>query len=255
MTKTIGVIEIVAQIRRMYCGNSRREAESGISLMVDVWKIEKDTFPMQRVTLEMSRLNAAISKCWISVAAVSLSTIFRLYYARARLLCRRAIGTGDASATRSLPFAMTMAQPNATDGNFKPIPMAHREAEPFLDMMRYRPIVELVEEFVGGRASGVGSEYFYMRPGTAKASPLIKTIFISRRRRRICFRSGCRCVMLMLGLRTVERPTFYPGSHRFGALPVRDGEMLADPGQNPGARAVETMVILPGEFPPFDVRI
>jgi hypothetical protein len=52
------------------------------------------------------------------------------------------------------------------DGSYRPILMPHRDHPVFLDMIRYPPTVEIVENLVGGRASGIGGEFFYMRPGT-----------------------------------------------------------------------------------------
>ncbi len=63
-------------------------------------------------------------------------------------------------------MAAAMEQPNAGNGQFPPIPMPHRVHPAFFELMRFRPIVAIVERLVGGRASGLGGEFFYMKPGT-----------------------------------------------------------------------------------------
>jgi ectoine hydroxylase-related dioxygenase (phytanoyl-CoA dioxygenase family) len=153
----------------------------------------------------------------------------------------------DAVCNDIVQFALSL--PNAIDGTFKPIPMAHRTAEPFLDFIRLPAIVEFVELFVGGRASGIGSEYFYMRPGTRGFTAHQDNFYIQA--------PGDSFVSAWTAFCDVGPenggPTFYPGSHRLGRLPTRSGEMLQDPGQNPGARAVETM--LPSEYQGIDLRM
>lgn len=138
---------------------------------------------------------------------------------------------------------------NATDKTFKPIAMAHRVAPFFLDILRYRPVVDLVERIVGGRASGIGSEFFYMRPGTRGFAAHQDNFYIQA--------PPDAFVSAWIALCDTDRenggPTFFAESHCLGTLPVRSGEMLSDPGQNPGARAVET--ILPEGYSPFEPRL
>ncbi len=153
----------------------------------------------------------------------------------------------EAACDDLVAFAMSL--PSATDASFKPIPMAHREAPRFLDFMRLPAIVEFVELFVGGQGSGIGSEYFYMRPGTRGFTAHQDNFYIQA--------PGDSFVSAWTALCDVGPenggPTFYPGSHRLGRLSTRSGEMLEDPGQNPGARAVET--VLPSRYEAVDLRM
>jgi phytanoyl-CoA hydroxylase len=147
-------------------------------------------------------------------------------------------------------IAFAMSLPNALDGTYKPIPMAHRESTRFLDFMRFPPIVDFVERFVGGRASGIGSEYFYMRPGTRGFTAHQDNFYIEAPA------DGFVSVWTALCDVGPENggPTFFPGSHRLGRLPIRSGETLGDPGQNPGARAVESVLPADG-YSRLDLRM
>lgn len=146
-------------------------------------------------------------------------------------------------------IAFAMSRPNAQDGSFKPIPMAHREAPVFLRMMKLPAIVEIVERLVGGRASGIGGEYFYMRPGTKGFTAHQDNFYIQAPPDAFvsAWTALCDVGPENGGL------AFYTGSHKLGALAVRSGEMLSDPGQNPGAQAVES--ILPDDFPATNVQL
>jgi phytanoyl-CoA hydroxylase len=146
-------------------------------------------------------------------------------------------------------LAVALSRPNATDGSFRPIPMPHRDHPGFLAMMRYRPIVEIVEKLVGGKASGIGGEFFYMRPGTPGFSAHQDNFYVDARPDAF--------VSVWTALCDVGPENgglvFFPGSHKLGALPIRNGAMLSDAAQNPGAQAVEC--ILPDDAPTVDVRL
>lgn len=146
-------------------------------------------------------------------------------------------------------LALALSRPNALDGSFRPIPMPHRDHPGFLAMMRYRPIVEIVEKLVGGKASGIGGEFFYMRPGTPGFSAHQDNFYVDA--------PPDAFVSVWTALCEVGPENggliFYPGSHKLGALPIRNGAMLSDAGQNPGAQAVEC--ILPNDAPTMEVRL
>jgi len=146
-------------------------------------------------------------------------------------------------------LALALSRPNASDGSFRPIPMPHRDHPGFLAMMRFPPIVAIVERLVGGRASGIGGEFFYMRPGTPGFSAHQDNYYVAA--------PPDAFVSVWTPLCDVGPENgglvFYPGSHKLGALPIRNGAMLSDIGQNPGAQAVEC--ILPPDAPMLDLRM
>ena len=142
-----------------------------------------------------------------------------------------------------------LSRPNASDRTFRPIPMPHRDHAEFLAIMRLRSVVEVVEQLVGGKASGIGGEFFYMRPGTPGFSSHQDNFYIEA--------PPDAFVSVWIALCEVGPENgglvFYPGSHRFGALPIREGEALSDPGQNPRAQAIECLV--PDGLRTIDVRL
>ena len=140
-------------------------------------------------------------------------------------------------------IATAMAQPNAKSGLFPPIPMPHRTDSVFLEMMRFSPIVAIVEGILGGTASGLGGEFFYMKPGTPGFSGHQDNAYVQAPP------DAFLSVWTALTDVTAENGAliFYPGTHKLGALPTREIARPTGPGQNPGAQATEC--VLPGKFP------
>lgn len=133
---------------------------------------------------------------------------------------------------------IALSRPNATDGSFRPIPMPHRDHPRFLTMMRYPPIVAIVEKLVGGKANGIGGEFFYMRPGTLGFAPHQDNYYVGA--------PPDAFLSVWTALCDVGPDNgglvFYPGSHKLGPLPIRQGQTLSDAGQNPAAQAIECLV-------------
>lgn len=146
-------------------------------------------------------------------------------------------------------LAVALSRPNARDGSYRPIPMPHRDHPIFLAMMRFRPIVEIVEKLVGGKASGIGGEFFYMRPGTPGFSVHQDNYYVDAPLDAFVsvWTALCDVGPKNGGL------VFYPTSHKLGPLPIRNGSTLSDVGQNPGAQAVEC--IIPEDSPTIDMRL
>jgi ectoine hydroxylase-related dioxygenase (phytanoyl-CoA dioxygenase family) len=139
-------------------------------------------------------------------------------------------------------MAVAMDQPNAGNGLFPPIPMPHRVHPVFFDLMRFPPIVAIVERLVGGKASGLGGEFFYMKPGTPGFSRHQDNCYVQA--------PPDSFLSVWTALTDVDADngalTFFPGTHKLGALQTRELGQPTGPGQNPRAQAVEC--ILPREF-------
>ena len=135
-----------------------------------------------------------------------------------------------------------LEHPRAKDGTFSPIPMPHRVHSAFLEMMRFRPIVSIVERILGGTASGLGGEFFYMKPGTPGFSSHQDNAYVQA--------PPDAFISVWTALSDVTRDNgaliFYPGSHKIGVLETRDVGRSIGPGQNPQAQATEC--IIPDEF-------
>lgn len=127
------------------------------------------------------------------------------------------------------------AMPSGQDGTFAPIPMPHRAHPDFLAMMRFPPIVEIVERLVGGEASGIGGEFFFSRPGVPG--------FVKHQDNAYVQAPPHAFVSAWTALCDVDQGNgclcFYPGSHKLGALGTETLEHTPVVGQNPGAEGLQ----------------
>lgn len=145
--------------------------------------------------------------------------------------------------------AGALALPNANGGEFEPIPMPHRVHPAFLKLMRFSPIVAIVERLVGGRASGIGGEFFYMRPGTRGFAPHQDNFYVQA--------PPDSFVSIWVALCDVDARNgglvFFPGTNKLGTLEIRKRPHLTDAGQNPRAQAIES--IFPRSYRPIDIEL
>ena len=126
----------------------------------------------------------------------------------------------------------------AIDGGpeYSPIPLPHRLDETFLIAMRAPRIVEIVEKIVGGRASGLGGEFFFTAPGTKGFAAHQENIYVEAPSD--AFLSAW-CALCDIGPENGGL-FVYPESHKRGLLEVQKPRIDdAGPGQNPGARQLE----------------
>lgn len=139
--------------------------------------------------------------------------------------------------------------PSGQDGTFNPIPMPHLVHEEFLENMRLPQIVSIAESLVGGPASGIGGEFFFMRPGTPGFTHHQDNTYVQA--------PPDEFISAWTALTEVDRDngglTFFPGSHNLGLLPTRSRDEKIGVGQNPGARAAECL--MPRGLEPIDVVI
>lgn len=144
---------------------------------------------------------------------------------------------------------IALEQQNAKDGTFAPIPMPHKVLPEFLSMLRYPPVVAVIEQLVGGRASGLGGEFFYMRPGTPGFAIHQDNAYVQAPVDVFCSTWTALC--------DVDRENgalyFFSGSHKFGQLPIREREFEPVPGQNPNAEAREC--IMPAKLERIDIEV
>lgn len=142
-----------------------------------------------------------------------------------------------------------LAFPNAKDGTFSPIPMPHRAHPVFLEMMRLPAIVSIVEQVVGGKASGIGGEFFFTHPGMPG--------FVKHQDNAYVQAPADAFVSVWTALCDIDEKNgcllFYPGSHRQGSLPTRFLDHTPVVGQNPGAEAVEA--VLEKEIAPVPIAL
>lgn len=138
--------------------------------------------------------------------------------------------------------------PSYTDGTMTPSMQPHRIRPTFLDALKSKPVVDLVEEILEGRASGIQTEFFFCRTGTPGYTNHQDNYYVRADSNRfvsvwvtlvddVAADSGCLVA--------------YPGSQREGLLPVRHLHEGAAPGQDPNARKIETIV--PPWYQPLDL--
>lgn len=135
-------------------------------------------------------------------------------------------------------IATANQMPNALDGTFRPIPMPHRVDPVFLEMMSFRPIVAIIETIVGGKASGLGADFSYMRPGTPGWYAHQDNLYIQA--------PPDKLVSVWTALCDVGPENggmiFYPGSHKLGELPIERLTPTTHTGQNRSAEAIRAIL-------------
>jgi ectoine hydroxylase-related dioxygenase (phytanoyl-CoA dioxygenase family) len=141
------------------------------------------------------------------------------------------------------------ARAAAADSNFKPIMNPHRIVPMFLDLMRYGPLVQIMEHLVGGKVSGLQSEFFFTKVGTRGFAKHQDNFFVEAPED--AFASAWTALTDV----TPERGglVLYRGSHLAGRLAVRRIQTEADAGQDLNAANEESVV--PDQYPPVDVPV
>jgi non-haem Fe2+, alpha-ketoglutarate-dependent halogenase len=139
---------------------------------------------------------------------------------------------------RARLLGVALEHSSAKSGAFAPIPMPHRVHPVFLEMMRYPPIVSIVERILGGIASGIGGEFFFMKPGTPGFSSHQDNAYVQA--------PPDAFISVWTALTDVTRDNgaliFYPRTHKLGALETRQVARPVGAGQNPGAQATECII-------------
>ncbi len=143
--------------------------------------------------------------------------------------------------------AQGMALPGARQGNLTPAMQAHRTDPTLLALMRDPAIVDAVETLVGGPAAGIQTEFFYTAPGTRGFSAHQDNFFVEA--------PPDQFVSVWIPLVDVGADNggliLWPGSHRFGKLPVRKTGAAPGAGQDANANNEET--VLPPGLAPVDL--
>jgi hypothetical protein len=146
-------------------------------------------------------------------------------------------------------IARAHEMPNAQDGTFRPIPMPHRVDPVFMDMLRFRPIVAIVEAIVGGKVSGLGGDFSYMRPDTPGWLAHQDNLYIQA--------PPDKLVSVWTALCDIGPENggliFYPGSHKLGELPIERLTPTVHSGQNRSAEAIRA--VMPPGLEPFQPSV
>lgn len=139
---------------------------------------------------------------------------------------------------------------NAKNGEFRPVLNPHRENAAFSRLMKAPRLVGMIEQLVGGKASGIQTQWFFGKPGTKGFSTHQDNFFVEA-----APADGFVTTWLALADVDIENGTIfaYPGAHREGVLPVRALPKTVGQGQDYNANNEECIV--PPHYPKVDVCV
>jgi ectoine hydroxylase-related dioxygenase (phytanoyl-CoA dioxygenase family) len=127
--------------------------------------------------------------------------------------------------------------PTRAPDDFMPLMQPQRTNPEFLGALRHKEVIRLVETMLEGPASGLQMEFFFGHPGTKGYACHQDSYYVEPSSGFISIWSALTDVTAEMG------PVYaYPGSHRFGRLPVRRLNRAAGPNQDPNAANEETVL-------------
>lgn len=135
------------------------------------------------------------------------------------------------------------------NGITKPAMMPHRENPVFLEAMKNPAIVSTMEQLVGGKVSGLQTEFFYCNPGTRGFSMHQDNFFVQAPED--AFASAW-CALTDT-YKEKGGLIVYPGTQKEGMLPVETIQMERDAGQDPNANNEQTVV--PPQYKPVNASV
>lgn len=133
--------------------------------------------------------------------------------------------------------------------SYKPVMMPHRIDSIFTAVLRSPRLVPPVENIIGGKASGLQTEYFYCPPETKGFALHQDNFFVQA--------PADKFVSAWIALVDTDRINgglvIYPGTHKLGLLPVRELDVSDDTAQDPNARRTECIV--PDAYKPVHISV
>ena len=139
------------------------------------------------------------------------------------------------------------AMSTGVDETFLPIMNCHRESPRFLKALKNIRILKIMEQLLGGKVSGLQSEYFFGKPGTKGFSMHQDNFFVASQADLF---GTAWSPMVDVNPRRGGL-IVYPGSHREPLLEVRETNLGSSPGQDLNAHKLEC--VLPTKYLPVDV--
>jgi phytanoyl-CoA hydroxylase len=127
---------------------------------------------------------------------------------------------------------------NFKNGTHRPSMMPHREYELYLKAMAKPKLAAQIAQMVGGKPSGIQTEFFFCKPGTRGFSLHQDNFFVEAPMGQF---ASAWCALTDV---TPENGSLivYPGTHKEGLLPVRKLELAPVAGQDPNANNEECVV-------------
>jgi ectoine hydroxylase-related dioxygenase (phytanoyl-CoA dioxygenase family) len=147
-------------------------------------------------------------------------------------------------------IAQSKTLANAKNGEYRPALNPHRENPAFATLMKDPKLVGMVERLVGGKASGLQTQWFFGRPGTKGFSVHQDNFFVEAGAPEAFVSTW-----LALNDTSIENGTIFvfPGAHKEGLLPVRPLAKVAAAGQDYNANNEECVV--PARYRRVDVAV
>lgn len=138
---------------------------------------------------------------------------------------------------------------NAKNGTYRPQMMPHRDNPIYLKALGHNKIVTIISALVGGKPSGLQTEFFYCKPSVRGFSLHQDNFFVQAPLG--AFASAW--VALTDTYKEKGGLIVYPGSHHEGLLPVSKLNLDKDAGQDPNANNEETVV--PPQYQAIDAVV
>lgn len=139
---------------------------------------------------------------------------------------------------------------NAKNGEYRPTLNPHLENTKFLSIMRDPRVIAIMEKLVGGKVSGIQTQFFFGKPGTTGFSTHQDNFFVEAV-------PADSFVSTWLALTDVDKENgtifVYPGAHKEGLLPVRKLSGIPGVGQEYNASNEECVV--PKAYLPVTVEV
>ena len=128
--------------------------------------------------------------------------------------------------------------PTRVESDFRPLMQPQRTDTEFLHALRYAPVVKLVETALGGEASGLQLQFFFGRPGTRGFACHQDNFYVEAEAATfVSAWSAFSEVSPEMGGLFV-----YPGSHKYGRLPIVPFDKETGDHQDPNSRNEETVL-------------
>jgi ectoine hydroxylase-related dioxygenase (phytanoyl-CoA dioxygenase family) len=139
---------------------------------------------------------------------------------------------------------------NAKDGEYRPTLNPHLESSEFLKIMRDTRLIAIIEKIVGGKISGLQTQFFFGMPGTKGFSVHQDNFFVEAK-------DPDAFVSTWLALTDVNKENgtifIYPGAHLEGLLPTQKLAPKVLIGQEQNASNEECIV--PEKYKAYPVEV
>ncbi|MBA3660179.1 MAG: phytanoyl-CoA dioxygenase family protein [Gammaproteobacteria bacterium] len=139
---------------------------------------------------------------------------------------------------------------NAKNGEFRPTLNPHTESEVFLQAMRDKKLITIIEKLLGGKASGLQTQYFFGLPGTQGFSIHQDNFFVEAQPADYFISTWLALADVDLGNGTIYA---FPGAHKEGLLPVKKLEGGAKMGQDSNAH--NEVCLVPDRYARLDICV